>query len=304
MGVLLQVLGLRSMINRTITTDENIFLSDQESIVKNIVGREVEEIKLMVADLVEWDDLYEGVETYDYEWSYENATRYYVEDKNFDIDFINVLGKDNDYYEFHGLEFIEASDALGLFYNDLKQNNIIMHNFVIIKDTLYLIAGGPITKINGRNVIGHYIAGRNLSNTYLDKQFSTYLVRGEYLGLNDLYDNDIEDGLNSNTIKLNYFIENQRGDIIKDLALYFSLQRYYNNYKRLFMYTVLITLIVGSIIYISLLQATKKLDFLVQETIIGVDRIAKGDYNYKINETKNLELNQVINHVNHMGTQI
>ena len=48
----------------------------------------------------------------------------------------------------------------------------------------------------------------------------------------------------------------------------------------------------------------RKSFIIIEQAIEGVDRVATGDYSYKIDETKYYEINEVIRHVNLMGVKI
>jgi putative nucleotidyltransferase with HDIG domain len=308
MATIIELVGMFFIMNDTIDEVEHIYLEAKHKALDKILQDEVASMVLLIKDYTQWDDLYNNISVKDYEWSYDNATGFLVEDQSYYVDFVYVEGVINDYHEYYGSLDDQSQITESALYNKLTKNNTIISDKVIIDGEVYIIAGGPIVKSSdlgkrfGYN--GYYILGRKISDSYISQKLALNLPSNEYMGLNNLVDKTFDSLRNKNLARLDYEIVDMNSNPIKNLKVYFNLEDYNKNYYSFYFHTIAVTGMVALVVLVGVLYILRKSFIVIQQAIEGVDRVATGDYGYKIDETSYYEINEVIRHVNLMGVKI
>ncbi len=167
-----------------------------------------------------------------------------------------------------------------------------------------MLAGSPVTTSDQRRLNGYYIIARKITDDYIDQKIRAYLNIDEYLGVNITTNESEETQKNHRQIIVPYQIMDSNNNVLKEMNVYFDMTRYHKNYDKLVLYTILITITVATIFFVCILYMSKKMYSLLERTITSIDRVAKGDYSFKIMPSKNYELNQLVSHVNNMASEI
>jgi len=304
LGVVMEIAGINYIVDDTKESIEDIYAETQIGIIDNVFKREKESIALLIQDYAVWDDMYSGLETEDYAWAFDNATGFLVEDEAYNIDMIYVNSTVSDFFEYYGPSELKFAIEESEFYDDLMTNNSMIIDIISVNDEIYLLAGNPITTSNLKKMNGYYIMGRKLTDTYVNDRLRSYLPVDEYLGVNTIVDYETDGNRDGEEIIIPYQLVDRQGELTKTYAFHFDMDRYHNSYDRLFKQTMAVTIVIGTIILAGFLFVFNRVNEIVRATVEKVDRVAKGDYEYQIDLSNNYELNEVITHVNSMGTQI
>jgi len=303
-GIIFELVGINYIVSETKKSVELIYAETQLGIIDNIYDRELESMELLLFDYTVWDDLYHSMQTEDYEWAYDNATGFLVDDDSYNIDAVYVKSSVSKFFEFYGHQqmktLIESSDL----YQKLISTNTHVKDFVMMDGEAYLMVGSPIRTSDERLMNGYYIMVRKISDVYVHERVLSYLSVDEYLGVNNIFVNEEKNLKRINEIELDYPIYNAKGQQIESFAFHFDMTRYHQSYNDLFYHTSFMVAVTGMVILLGILLVAHRVHNVVEVTIRQVDRVAKGDYEYQIGIVNNYELNEVITHVNNMGTQI
>lgn len=152
------------------------------------------------------------------------------------------------------------------------------------------LSGGPIIRSSDTDKVhyfnGYYIAGRKISDRYIHERLSSYLPLSEYLGINAITKKLETVMKNGDVVTLTYSIKDEGGNFLKQINVYFDLKRYNKNYEIFYIHTFVVTILVALIVLLSVLKLLRKGSKVISQAIEGVDRVAKGDYNFRIDETR------------------
>lgn len=308
LGASIELAGMYYLVQDTAENVKVVYLDAKYKILDNLFDREMTSMTTLLKDYSEWDDLYYNVVGQDYDWAYDNATGFLVDDASYHIDFVYVESVVNDYYEYHGSEALEDLVSQTELYQKIEAERRILLDVVILEDDIYMIAGGPIVRSSefGKRYgsLGYYIAGRKLDDAYIHEILASYLPNSEYIGLNTIHGDLEAITQNRNLAILTYPILDIKGQHLRDIKAYFNLELYNENYNNFFLHTIAVTFFVLIIILFGVIVLVYKSYGILDKAIIGVDRVASGDYRHQIGFTKYYEINNVIRHVNQMGVKI
>lgn len=301
-GVTLEIVAIYVMVADTQDRIDTVYMETQKGIIENIYNREVKGLELLIQDYAQWDDLYDGIQAMDYDWANDNATQFIYEDERYNLDLIYIEGNANAYYQYFGENHIDEIIAESDFYQRLKKHNVVQVEPVLINGELFMLAGSPVTTVDRRKLNGYYIMGRKMTDIYTHERLSEYLGVDEYIGVNEYikeYPRDL-----TNELVIPFTVKDKNGQVIKEFDFYFNMKRFHASYSDFFGQTALITFFVALFAYFGITMIVRKIHVVLRNTIVKVDRVAKGDYAYQIDETLNFELDELIAHVNVMGKEI
>ena len=295
-GFIMEVSGIRLMMK----TMENESMGNHEktfvSIIENMYAGEEKNLKLRLYDYAVWDEMYYAVRNMDYQWSYENGTKFLYEDDNYELDLILVKGEDNDYYEYYGRQGIDLEVINKGYFNYVRENKKMVVCYDLFEDELYRIAISPISNNDFTLFSGYYLMGQKIDDNYIDK------INKEFLNFEQFLGNEVGD--DEKVIDVEHGFFDFDGNFLYKIYYYFDDSVYIETYNKMFGHTLAITIaiiILINILFFNILKKTKR--FMIR-IMNDINIVAEGKYGYIIDETGIEEFDVVLNQINKLSKKV
>jgi len=179
-GIGILFAGTKVMFDNTGEDVRIAYAKTQYGMIDSIFFKEKDILNNLIHDYAVWDDMYYSIETYNYEWSAENATRFLVDSNDgFELDMVQVLGTVNDYNEAYGkTEIIKTIEESHVYTEAMNQNKLSV-DYIQIDNALYLVAICPVTTNNKRMTNGYYIMAKEYTQENISDLIAAYMNKDE-----------------------------------------------------------------------------------------------------------------------------
>ncbi len=288
----------------TVQNFDNYILSYEEKIDDRInlyMKNLKRDLKQAIETNAYWTDAIEHIDTMDDEWLNENATSYILEMDLFNMDYILVTDENLIYTQESGGEYKDVL-LLDEYIIDSLHNNNVNQFYKSIGDELLLVVSSPFLDNDLQNPTGLYVCIKRL-----DSQFLKELQNDFDEGLKEVQiSNDGANQLSVSTRKeLHIFFDFPENR--SQMEFLFDLSEIYDMFFVQRNHLVFSILIVALIVILAIVTLIYILVKRIKKIIDGVEKISKGNYDYKIQTDKGkylYELNELTRDVNKMSSDI
>lgn len=299
LGLVFLIAGTQLMIERTQEYTSVAYSKTQHGIVESVFEQEKKLLSLLLQDYAVWDDLYYNIETKNYNWSQENATKFLLEDQSgYEIDLVYLFGTNNDYSEAYGdLEILRKIKESAMFSETMK-TNAIWNDYMLIDDRLFLLAMSPVTTNNRKMSNGFYFIAKEYTDDDVALLVSQYSNKNEYYGLEKtLTPSDV-------VTEVEFVLKSENGELITSYSFYYNLEGYYHTYSKLQIHILSIILLIVLAIMIGMNQARKQVNMGKVEIRKRLQNLINGNNDVIYGASKYGEIQEIINHVNELAVSL
>jgi len=300
-GFLILIIGIQISLNNTQKNVQIAYSNTQSAIIENIFAKEKDIMESLIQDYAVWDDLYAAIENGNYEWSKENATEFMVETPDgFSLDFVYVFGNNNGYQEVYGetsiLSSIGGLDA----YKLSMENHSVETDFVMVEDTLYLMAMSPVTTNNKRMTNGYYVMAREYSPGYVESMVEHASNRDEFLG-SALDDEAVNQRYYTS---LTYDLKNKSQQYLTSFTFNYDISTYTRPYSNLRNYSIVVIVLTVTLLIVTFMNNIKMLLSGRDDLMSRITALEEGRFEAVSSRSQVREIQEVLDAINHLGLSL
>ena len=296
-GIGILFAGTKVMFDNTGEDVRIAYAKTQYGMIDSIFLKEKDILNNLIHDYAVWDDMYYSIETYNYEWSAENATRFLVDSNDgFELDMVQVFGTLNDYNEAYGkTEIIKTIEESHVYMEAISQNKVSV-DYIQIDNALYLVAMSPVATNNKRMTNGYYIMAKEYTQENISDLIAGYMNKDEFLHIKDHVKEHMHDY--KNVLEVTYALKNDYDEIVGSFVFHYDISNYFRSFSHLLFHVVAVTLLILLCLLVLLRVSKRQFDVCRLSVIGRVRAIAAGDYDHKENCTGNLEIKEMTEELN------
>lgn len=281
---------------------KNDFYHSKTELMDYYINQTINDLESLLYANAVWSDLQEKIDDNDYEWMYDNASGYIVDDESFDIDYILVTNEDLSFMDQHGDDITDAIQRSNAFKEALMEN-VQSNEIIWINGTPMIIVSSPTKDNNYINPYGTYTLGRWLNKERLE-ELKTILggdiVKKISLDHKNDYDSILTD--NYSSIQLSHKIS------LDNSLDYFNVQVITPVFHDAFVtkknHAIVVIMGISTLCVIIAMFFYRKMMVSIVKVIEAVKRISNGEYEARANTTGMKEVDQLADAVNKMAVDI
>jgi HD-GYP domain-containing protein (c-di-GMP phosphodiesterase class II) len=278
------------------------FYGSKVDLMDYFIDQTVEDMNSIIYSNAVWTDLQEKIDEKDYEWLYDNATGYIIDNENLEIDVILVTSEDITFIDKHGEDVHSALMSTAAF-NQALQMDTMSSEIIWINQMPMIIVAAPVLDNNFNKPSGTYIVGRWLDKSQLND-------------LSSILGKDITSVISVNNKKYYDSVSTEKYSIIRfshEIELdhsvdYFNVEFNSPVYRKAFVVTknhiMAIIMSIGVICVFLTLLYYRKMSRAIINVIDAVSRISEGEYDARAGGTNMAEFNHLVEAVNKMAVEI
>lgn len=304
-AILLVSIGTLTINNiswKSLLAHYNDTKEDQVDYYINTVYKDLE--SLLISHSV-WTDAIVALNKKDSEWLTENATKYIVDDKSYNIDFIYITSEDRTFTQTNGEDY-EKQVTMTKSFTDALYKDKLSSEIVWINEIPILIIASPFLENDYKNPTGCYIIARKIDEEEL-KELQYIFGKDESSSISITKEpvSEFIKSSNYKEIAMSFPIEFEQSKDYINITLSTPTFNYiFNKNKKHTLVVITVILIISTIV---LLINLKKIVNTIILVINGVEEISNGNYKKHIKKPKSRtmpELDRLVNSVNNMSKNI
>lgn len=305
------VTGVLSTLYANFQVQKNSILSETHfqitSILQYYFERQEIELTNLLSNHAYWSDVSSHLKTKDTDWIHKNVTQYLSFNKQYEVDLLYMQSTPYDYEEYYGI--VPKQSILNLpLVQSVIGGKLMASDFVIINDTIYLVAAAAITQNDFTNPEGILVFARQMDNSIL-QSISQVLGNRSITKIsfsftpNQLNDKDI--AFNNHILKVIYPLVTVSNN---GQYAYLSIELQSNQIDEIMKSTL--TRVIGSfivvfslgilMIYLFFLQVSNH----IMQSVSQIAFMTQGNYNTKLNLHFSSEFRQLSTGVNQLAADI
>jgi len=248
-----------------------------------------------------WEDSIDALDKGDFDWLYENATGYIVEDSDFNIDYLFISDESDNNKQSYGEIYIDNIDERET-YKEAMVNNESFSEVIWYEGEALFLYSSPLFDDDRNNPTGCYILGRILGSdeindltALLSDKHVENIILSKNVGVNDS---------SFDEVRVTYTLDDDNKVYLKTLFTIEHFTKPYNNSIGIIVIIIIVVALCASLVVIINI---KKLSAMLSEIIKTVKRISVGEHHVKMTVNKKSimpEVNQLIDSVNVMSSDI
>jgi len=249
-----------------------------------------------------WTDTIIAIEAGDYDWLYDNATGYIVDDDPMNIDFIYIADESGNHKASYGAYDLNHILHLASVESVLEDKEAASE-VIWLGDQVMILSASPLLDNDEENPTGIYVIGRLLGQDEL-AQLRDLLSSGYVISMDLDTDKVFSSQENNRTTFLTYDLDPDNSVYLK---IKFTLSYFIRAYNLSVVFMMVILMVISLIAVTILTLNIKKLVNKISEVIRSVKEIARGDYHVKISDDHLFmmpEVKDLVQSVNAMSTSI
>jgi putative nucleotidyltransferase with HDIG domain len=291
------------ILNRyTLKEFKEEYKSIKENQIEFYFNENYKDLEDLIYSHAVWTDTLEAIKIGDFEWLYDNATGYIVDDESLNIDYLFITDESDTYMKSYGEILIENVKLLNIYKRAIKNNEESREIIWNDGEPLILIAS-PILDNEESNPSGCYVLGRKIG---LDELFNLKnLLSSDYVQNLQFSNLPIKDDrLPYNNIASTYVLDENNKVVLNSV---FSIKYFTMRYNVSMIVTIIILIVVALSAVIILTLNIKKMSNKLSQVIKKINQISNGEYQVKLNIKKSKmmpEVSEVMESINTMACDI
>lgn len=282
------------------------YISSKESQIDYFFEQNFKDLREIVVTNAVWTEAIIAMNNSEEEWLEENATKYLIDDKSLNIDYIYVSTEDEMFSRAYGFGASDKLRSLKAYRDVLNDNKSIM----ILRwdeEKLLLIYASPFYYNDMTSPQGVYMISREVGEddiADLSKILSDTEVYTISLSKNRLY--DMKSKYNDESIIISYLIDDYEGD-----EIYLNVDFHINYMDHLFNKQSDILMLVASIIallmLLTILYNLRIYAGKIESVLSAIRQMSNENYHIKIEYNKSFfmpEMDSLVDSVNKMSNEV
>lgn len=301
-GIAILVISISTFfVNRFMLTKfKEEYLAIKQDEIQYFLNENLKDLEDLIISHAVWTDTQEALINDDYNWLYDNATGYIIDDDNLNIDYLFIADENGNRSVRYGDISIDIQSIE--LYDRVIQEDMMSQQLIWLKGKPILLVGHPITDNEGESPFGSYILGRVLSTDEILVLSS--LLSERYIKSISFDIKSIDDiPLKITEVAMSHKLADS--DIY--LNIVFNIDYFANITQIAIITTFSFIIIVASTAVFILTINIKKLTNGINRIISTVKDISKGNYHVKLDldfSSKMPEINELMSAVNVLSSDI